>query len=263
MTQSNIRSSLTAAFSKSGFSDFVTNTKLRKSAVTVVHDKYKGEKSNVALHMCHAEETAKKFYRMVEKGDNSIACARILKNITTQSMPSRIVDSDCHVQDTQNLMLNLSANGSCDVEAMASRAVVSDSHVDVSENPSTILSSACKNSSLVGTSQDDINSCGDLFETENEEDNDPQRAPYKALGKRILWSPENRELIRSKFEHIIKQQKSPVEEVRSIQQGDLSFVAKLERNLGQSGRQLEHTVKYKIRTFFRNKYAVRPKKINN
>ena len=108
MTQSNIRSSLTAAFSKSGFSDFVTNTKLRKSAVTVVHDKYKGEKSNVALHMCHAEETAKKFYRMVEKGDNSIACARILKNITTQSMPSRIVDSDCHVQDTQNLMLNLS-----------------------------------------------------------------------------------------------------------------------------------------------------------
>ena len=52
MTQSNVSSALTAAFSNSGFTERVNCTKLRKSAVTQIHGTHPDKRADLASHIC-------------------------------------------------------------------------------------------------------------------------------------------------------------------------------------------------------------------
>ena len=79
MTQSNVSSALTAAFSYSGFNDRVNCTKLRKSAVTHIHGSRPDKRADLASHMCHRVSTAEKHYRLVEKKSNTVACSQLLR----------------------------------------------------------------------------------------------------------------------------------------------------------------------------------------
>lgn len=94
MTQSNIASALTTAFSHSGFSDRVNCTMLRKSAVTQVHKNNPEKRHDLASHMCHRTATAEKHYRIMEKKSNSVSCSQLLRDtFGTEQRPEQTLDS--------------------------------------------------------------------------------------------------------------------------------------------------------------------------
>lgn len=72
ITQSNVGCALTVALSGTGYSNRVACLKLRKTAVTQVHNSYPDRKHDVDAHMCHRVATAEKHYRICEKQKNSV-----------------------------------------------------------------------------------------------------------------------------------------------------------------------------------------------
>jgi hypothetical protein len=80
MTQSNVANSLTAAFQQSSFSDRITCTKLRKTAVTEIHKAFPEKRHDMAAHMCHRLATAKKHYRFNEKVNNTVKWSQLLRS---------------------------------------------------------------------------------------------------------------------------------------------------------------------------------------
>ena len=60
MTQSNVSSALTAAFSYSGFNDHINCTKLCKATVTQIHGSRPDNTADLESHMCHRVDTAEK-----------------------------------------------------------------------------------------------------------------------------------------------------------------------------------------------------------
>ena len=109
MTQSNVSSALTAAFSNSGFTERVNCTKLRKSAVTQIHGTHPDKRADLASHMCHRIATAEKHYRMVEKKTNTVACTQLLRDAFTQHDHASAVDSEPITASNPNDLAQCSA----------------------------------------------------------------------------------------------------------------------------------------------------------
>jgi len=59
----------------------ITCTLFRKSAVSKIHQIHPGEKANLADLMCHRQETATKWYRMVDKDQTSVHAAAKLAEV--------------------------------------------------------------------------------------------------------------------------------------------------------------------------------------
>jgi len=76
--------------------------------------------------------------------------------------------------------------------------------------------------------------------------------PYQ---RKILWSIENRDLVRIKFDSFVQRQKTPIKEIEAVLLTDKDLLSKLESDLNRSGRNLVSAVKDKVRSFFRSKYG--------
>jgi len=77
-------------------------------------------------------------------------------------------------------------------------------------------------------------------------------SPYK---KKLKWTIENRDIIRTKFHNFIFEQECRIEDdVRTILNEDPEFVDKLKLDLDLTGKCLVGAVRDKIRSFYRGKY---------
>jgi len=72
--------------------------------------------------------------------------------------------------------------------------------------------------------------------------------PYK---KRILWSSEDRDLVRQKFHWMVKEQKTPTRQIEDMLNKDSKLRERLEKNLHVQGIKLIQAVRDKLRSFFR------------
>lgn len=72
--------------------------------------------------------------------------------------------------------------------------------------------------------------------------------PYK---KRILWSSEDRDLVRQKFHWMVKEQKTPTRQIEDMLNKDSKLRDRLEKNLHVQGIKLIQAVRDKLRSFFR------------
>lgn len=221
MTQSNIASALTAAFSKSGYSSRVNCTKLRKTTVTEIHKNHPEKRIVIADHMCHRPGTSDKSYRFNEKIDNAILCSELIRKALTNN------DSSCIIN---------SINSAAELAPLTS--------CNQSENISSLLGIESSFSPVVSCQQTDSTAAGALTSD--------MPKPYQ---KRILWSIENRDIVRAKFEQFVVSERTPINEIRKILFEDPALVSKLEKDLNLSGDNLVHSVKDKIRSFFRKKYG--------
>jgi site-specific recombinase XerD len=81
LSSGQISKSLQTIWKRAGLGEDITCTLVRKSAVTAVHEHQPALKANLAGLMCHAQETATKYYRIVEKEKTSVAAAKALNEV--------------------------------------------------------------------------------------------------------------------------------------------------------------------------------------
>jgi len=190
MTQSNVATALTVAFSGI-YGDRVqriTCTKVRKAAVTQVHQAHPEKRSEVADHMCHRIATAEKHYKYTESQSNSVKCAALLrKTLTDASAP------------------------------------VPDASAPVPAQKRKLQDTASPSVSAI-------------------------EEPYK---KKILWAPDDRDLVKKKFESFVKRRKTPIKEIAAVLNSDVDLRNHLEQSLHCVGDSLTRAVRDKVRSFFR------------
>lgn len=85
MDSSHIGRAFQAIWKKSGLRDDVTCTLFRKSAVSKIHQQCPSMKGNLADLMCHRQETANKFYRVVDRSETSLRASMKLTELMTRS----------------------------------------------------------------------------------------------------------------------------------------------------------------------------------
>jgi len=82
----------------------------------------------------------------------------------------------------------------------------------------------------------------------SEQDQDSAEGPYK---KRVIWNTEDRDLVRKKFDVLVKRQKTPIREIFAVLESDVQFCSRLESNLQCVGDKLGRAVRDKVCSFFR------------
>ena len=87
-----ISTAINAAWRKGGMEGHVTSTIFRKSAVTKVHTRHKGMKSDLADLMAHKEGTAERFYRLKKKEEACVQAASSLPTIMRSAEPKKGVE---------------------------------------------------------------------------------------------------------------------------------------------------------------------------
>ena len=91
-----ISTAINAAWRKGGMEGHVTSTIFRKSAVTKVHTRHKGMKSDLADLMAHKEGTAERFYRLKKKEEACVQAASSLPTIMRSAEPKKGVATTSH-----------------------------------------------------------------------------------------------------------------------------------------------------------------------
>lgn len=89
MSQSNIACALSRAFGTAGLHKTLSNTKLRKLAVSIVHTDYPEKKSKLARHMLHSERTAVRSYFQARKIAEAEECTNLLTNVLLKYTPTK------------------------------------------------------------------------------------------------------------------------------------------------------------------------------
>jgi len=94
-----------ATMKKAGLRDDITCTLFRKSAVSAVHERCPGEKGKLADLMCHREDTATRWYRVVDKEKTSVQAAaklaEVMNNNEAVSHRSHVTDVNTDYEQEQ------------------------------------------------------------------------------------------------------------------------------------------------------------------
>lgn len=78
LQSSQISKAIQSVWKKAGISGSIHSTLLRKGAVMTCHSNHKEISSNLADLMAHNEDTAKRYYRLTEKGKSSVKASQQL-----------------------------------------------------------------------------------------------------------------------------------------------------------------------------------------
>ena len=243
LTQSHIASCLTAAFSNSGYNKRVTCTKLRKAATTLIYSTNPEKTNALASHMCHRPATQEKHYHLIDKRLNTVTTTRLLRNAyRSASNKVKIVSTVKNIECSSLAPVLKSRLASADQLGLEPEA-----GLIIEMQPSTSFSDGAV--PHVSCTAPESSSCTSRSEFHEPDSHDSSDRPYT---KKIIWSTENRELIRAKFAHMVRRKLTPIEEIRQILRNDPHFVQKLEKEMNMTGKILETAVRGKIRQFFRN-----------
>ena len=90
MSQSNIAYAISSSFKSSGAVEniSVSNTKIRKFAVTLTYAKQPSLKNKLSSMMCHSSNTAEKYYLHDEKEKNTVVMSNYLRSQTSKGKVS-------------------------------------------------------------------------------------------------------------------------------------------------------------------------------
>ena len=76
-----VNKALQSVWNKGEMNTVIHSTLMRKSAVTTCHKRQKGISSNLADLMAHNEDTARRYYRLTEKGESSVKASQALHSV--------------------------------------------------------------------------------------------------------------------------------------------------------------------------------------
>ena len=131
----NTSAASTAAFTKGCKpEDRVCNTVIRKAVVTAMHAKHLEKMNDLAEQMCHLPGTATRFYRLINRQQNSRAVTILIRDTVLSSVPALATDNDKQTVDnfTDDTVEKLDTSdlsvAQSDSESVAQGSFVSDEY---------------------------------------------------------------------------------------------------------------------------------------